>query len=148
MTPTDAEILEIAGLAPNRRVCASTCMTAKFDKKPCKCYPGMHKDEAIHLVRAALAKWGTPTPAGEHAAQICESRARSLSRDGDHAAANEARKCASAIRAKTAPPVREPLTDEYIKSLCAQPWVFDTVKQWVRIVEAAHGITGGQHGTE
>ena len=61
MTPTDAEILEIAGLAPNRRVCASTCMTAKFDKKPCKCYPGMSKDEAINLVRASLAKWGTPT---------------------------------------------------------------------------------------
>ena len=49
----------------------------------------------------------------------------------------------------TAPPpqvVREPLTDDRIRSMCAQPWVFDTAKQWVRITEAAHGIKGGQHG--
>lgn len=46
------------------------------------------------------------------------------------------------------PVERKPLTDEQIRSMCAQPWVFDTVKQWVRITEAAHGIKGGQHGNE
>jgi hypothetical protein len=60
--------------------------------------------------------------------------------------------CAAHKALPPAPPpqaVREPLTDEHIKSLCVQPWVFDTVKQWVRIIEAAHGITkGGQHGAE
>jgi hypothetical protein len=41
-----------------------------------------------------------------------------------------------------AQPKREPLTDDWIRSKCNQTWVFDTVKQWVREVEAAHGIKG------
>lgn len=40
---------------------------------------------------------------------------------------------------------RKPLPNSWIRSMCAQPWVFDTVKQWVRITEAAHGIKGGEH---
>ena len=39
---------------------------------------------------------------------------------------------------------KEPLTDEWIRSKCNQTWVFDTVKQWVREVEAAHGIGKGE----
>jgi hypothetical protein len=46
------------------------------------------------------------------------------------------------------PVEREPLTDEWIRSRCKEPWVFETAKQWVRMAEAAHGIKGGQHGTE
>ena len=38
---------------------------------------------------------------------------------------------------------RKPLTDEWIQSRCNQGWVFETVKQWVREVEAAHGIKEG-----
>jgi Lar family restriction alleviation protein len=34
----------------------------------------------------------------------------------------------------------EPLTDEQIRGMCKHGWVFETVKQWVRIVEACHGI--------
>lgn len=41
-----------------------------------------------------------------------------------------------------------PLTDEWIRSMCKEPWIFDNAKQWVHIVEAAHGIKGDQHGTE
>lgn len=41
------------------------------------------------------------------------------------------------------PVERKPLPDSWIRSMCAQPWVFDTVKQWVRITEDAHGIKGG-----
>ena len=37
-------------------------------------------------------------------------------------------------------PKRDPLTDEHIRSMCKQTWVFETVKQWIRIVEATHGI--------
>jgi hypothetical protein len=39
-----------------------------------------------------------------------------------------------------------PLTDEQIRAMCKEPWIFDTAKQWVRLIEAAHGIgiTGGQ----
>ena len=42
----------------------------------------------------------------------------------------------------------EPLTDEWIRSRCKESWIFDAAKQWVRMTEAAHGIKGGQHGTE
>lgn len=33
-----------------------------------------------------------------------------------------------------------PLTDGWIRSRCKESWIFDTVKQWVRMTEAAHGI--------
>lgn len=41
---------------------------------------------------------------------------------------------------------RMPLTDQWIRKRCNQTWVFDTVKAWVREVEAAHGITKGGAG--
>lgn len=39
-------------------------------------------------------------------------------------------------------PVREPLSDEWIRERTKQLWVFETVKQWVKEVELAHGIGG------
>ena len=39
-------------------------------------------------------------------------------------------------------PKQVPLTDAQIKASCKQTWVFETARQWVRMVEAAHGITG------
>ena len=39
-----------------------------------------------------------------------------------------------------APSTSQPLTDEWIRSLCKETWVFETVKQWVSLVEAAHKI--------
>lgn len=56
MALSDEQILELAGLAPNRRVCASTCMTRKIDKKPCQCFPGMRNHEALALARAIEAE--------------------------------------------------------------------------------------------
>ena len=38
-------------------------------------------------------------------------------------------------------PVQVPMTDEQIRSMCKQGWVFETVKQWVSVIEAHHGIT-------
>ena len=38
-------------------------------------------------------------------------------------------------------PERVPMTDEQIRSMCKQGWVFETVKQWVHVIEAHHGIT-------
>lgn len=35
---------------------------------------------------------------------------------------------------------RQPLTDEQIRSMCKETWVFETVKKWARLIEAAHGI--------
>lgn len=46
-----------------------------------------------------------------------------------------------ALAAARTQPVREPLTDSWILERCAQSWVFETAKQWVRMTEAAHGIT-------
>ena len=50
----------------------------------------------------------------------------------------------------TAPPKRQPLTDEQIKGLIEEGVFFGNCKEIVRAIEAAHGIgsTGGQHGTD
>jgi hypothetical protein len=39
-----------------------------------------------------------------------------------------------------------PLTDEWIRAKCKEPWIFETAKQWIRIAEASHGIKGADHG--
>ena len=44
--------------------------------------------------------------------------------------------------------VAVPLTDEQIRAMCKESWVFDTIKQWARITEQHHGIKGSQHDTE
>lgn len=41
---------------------------------------------------------------------------------------------------QAAQPVREPLPDAWIRERTKQPWIFETVKQWVREIELAHGI--------
>lgn len=46
------------------------------------------------------------------------------------------------------PVVREPLTDEQIKGLIEDCVFFGNCKEIVRAIEAAHGIKGGQHGTD
>lgn len=101
-------------------------------------------DEFTQIARAVLAKWGQPAHSGEPVAWLSPWRADQVTTDydayGEHG-----------IPLYTAPkPVeREPLTDEWIRSRCKEPWVFETAKQWVRMAEAAHGINkGGQHGTE
>jgi hypothetical protein len=43
------------------------------------------------------------------------------------------------LRSPQPAPVR-PMTEEQIRAMCSHDWVFDTVKQWVRITEAHHGI--------
>jgi hypothetical protein len=45
-----------------------------------------------------------------------------------------------ALAAARTQPERVPLTDSWILERCAQSWVFETAKQWVRMTEAAHGI--------
>ena len=49
----------------------------------------------------------------------------------------------------TAPPKRQPLTDEQIKGLIEEGVFFGNCKEIVRAIEAAHGIKkGGQHDVE
>ena len=140
-SPSDAELLEVAGLAPNRKVCASTCMTSRFDKKPCECYPGMRKDEAIKFARAVLARWGAQ-PAVEPVgvitgklSDLCQFRSTTM-RKGD------------AVYAAPQPaPVREPLTDGQIDAALSsvRPDWWDTPSaatyDFARAIERAHGIT-------
>lgn len=38
-------------------------------------------------------------------------------------------------------PAAVPMTDEQIRSMCKQGWVFETVRQWVHVIEAHHGIS-------
>lgn len=62
----EARILEVVGLAPDRKVCASTCMTAKFDKKPCQCYPtSASRSEVVAIARAVESAHGI-TKGGQH----------------------------------------------------------------------------------
>ena len=46
----------------------------------------------------------------------------------------------------SAQPVAQPLplTDAWIRERTTQPWIFETVKQWVKEIEAAHGIGGAR----
>lgn len=56
---TEARILEVVGLAPDRKVCASICMRAKFDKKPCQCYPtSASRSEVVAIARAVESAHG------------------------------------------------------------------------------------------
>ena len=113
------------------------------------------------IARAVLAKWGTPAVAGKPVAWLSPWRADQVTTDydayGEHG-----------IPLYTAPkPVeREPLTDEAVDLLCkvGPVYVLDgkvtrTPTQYrdelkaaqrygLRKGEHAHGIKGGQHGTE
>lgn len=92
------------------------------------------------IARAALAKWGTPAPVG------VEPVAWAFKYDDGTWHAPSTTEHSSGMRplfAAPQPVVREPLTDEWIRSRCKEPWVFETAKQWVRMAEAAHGINKG-----
>ena len=102
------------------------------------------------IARAALAKWGTPPAvAGEPVAWLSPWRADQVTTDydayGEHG-----------IPLYTTPQPAQPqagavpLTDEQIDALDLPPSGTATVRDLVRIIEAAHGIgiKGGQHGTE
>ena len=112
----------------------------------------------ISFARAVLAKWRTPQPTKAQAVNQADrpfivrlaedfgedcvtagyvtTKAASYGRLMDEALSAQAQ--AGAV----------PLTDEHIRAMCKESWVFETVKQWVRITEQHHGITGGKHGTE
>lgn len=102
-------------------------------------------DEFTQIARAVLAKWGTPAPVGVEPIGVVGYTVHGtqyvnwLSKAPAHG---------TPIYTTPQPAVREPLTDEQIRAMCKESWVFETVKQWVRITEQHHGIKGGQHGTE
>ena len=115
----------------------------------------------LDVFQAVLAKWGQPAHSGEPVAWLSPWRADQVTTDydayGEHG-----------IPLYTAPkPVaREPLSDEEVDSLCKVGFVYvldgkvtrtpaqyrDELKAaqryGLRKGEHAHGIKGGQHGTE
>ena len=97
-------------------------------------------------VRAVLAKWGSPAGAKPSDAQVWAAREAWNQQTNEHEAMRAALIAAALTQPTRAQSV--PLTDEWIRSRCKESWIFDTVKQWVRMTEVAHGITykeGGQH---
>ena len=95
----------------------------------------------ISFCRAVLAKWGTPPAVAERLEVTeaeCEAAVLELEIEDLHTTPQPTRARAVAV----------PLTDEQIRAMCKESWVFETVKQWVRITEQHHGIKGGQHGAD
>ena len=79
---------------------------------------------------------------------LCEHCAKTTKRAALPTKEEWCAKEAAIFKQKNPQPAAQALTDEWIRSRCIESWIFDTAVQWVRMTEAAHGIKGGQHGTE
>ena len=131
--------------------------------------------DPVDFARAVLAKWGTPAPVGvESACQRCRGSGEDpegyydQSRGPDGATHDgPCRICAGSggapvVLAKwgtpqptqTVPPAgREPLTDAQIAEMMRDTWGCASIAprhalEFARVVERAHGIKGGQHGSK
>lgn len=119
--------------------------------------------DAIEFGRAVLARWGTPAPVGvEPFAWTDDGSTRSGATATSHrVVTNETKKSMPAAAAVsftvplyTAEVLAVPLTDEQIHAIYdevarREPYAGAvTRRSIVRAIEAAHGIKGGQHGTE
>lgn len=129
LVPTDAEIVELMRDGYNCR----------------------YNDEADHIdfARAVLARWGQPARSGEPVAWLDPWTSTKVTTDYDAYGKH-------GIPLYTAPQdvKRELLTDEQIHAIYdkvarREPYAGAvTRRNIVRAIEVAHGITGGQHGTE
>ena len=142
--PTDAEILDAADDFRSQYKHGGTTID-EFDAL------------ALDFARAVLAKWGTPAPVGvEPFAWTDDGSTRSGATATSHrVVTNETKKSMPAAAAVsftvplyTAEVLAVPLTDEQIDALDLPPSGTATVRDLVRIIEAAHGIKGGQHGAD
>lgn len=113
--------------------------------------------DKLAFARAVLAKWGTPAGAGEVVAWVDERAISWLENSRAHSATitttlGKAKSSERPMPLHGAPQPTQaqagavPLTDEWIRSRCKEPWIFETAKQWIRIAESAHGIKGADHG--
>ena len=100
------------------------------------------------FARAVLAKWGQPAQAAEPVAWLDPWTGTKVTTDYDAYGKH-------GIPLYTAPkPVeREPLTPEQIAEMMRDTWGCASIAPrhalaFARAVERAHGIKGGQHGTE
>ena len=103
------------------------------------------KDDTYSLASAVLAKWGMPAQAAEPVAWLDPWTGTKVTTDYDAYGKH-------GIPLYTAPqPVaREPLTPERLREIERMCVYANTAKliDFARAIERAHGIKGGQHGTE
>ena len=97
----------------------------------------------LDFTRAVLAKWGQPAVKGDPVAWLSPWRKDQVTTDYDAYG-----KHGLPLYTAPQPVAREPLTDERIKDLQDDGVFLGTCRQIVRAIEAAHGIKGGQHGTD
>ena len=120
-----------------------------------------HEHSRAALVRAALAKWGQPAQAAEPVAYLtrnAEGDPAMLFFDKDEASTYcEDGVDPAPLYLAPLPVAREPLTPDKVKELVLDAG-YDTIEtpdperaafiNGLRHGEQAHGIKGGQHGTE
>ena len=109
----------------------------------------------LDFARAVLAKWGTPATGGEpagtvgytvHGTQYVNWRTKPP--------AHGTPLYTTPQPTQTVPPAgREPLTDAQIAEMMRDTWGCASIAprhalEFARVVERAHGLKGGQHGTE
>ena len=116
----------------------------------------------LDVFQAVLTRWGTPTPVGvEAVARLKIGKTKggvSLTHIAEPAAFQLQEGMYALYTApqptQTVPPAgREPLTDAQIAEMMRDTWGCASIAprhalEFARVVERAHGIKGGQHGTE
>ena len=104
---------------------------------------------AVSFARAVLARWGQPAHSGEPVAWLDPWTGTKVTTDYDAYG-----KHGIPLYTAPQPVVREPLTDEQIHAIYDEVARREsyagavTRRSIVRAIEAAHGIKGGQHGTD
>ena len=119
----------------------------------------------VEVARAVLAKWGTPPgwlPFPLHLqnpdGRTLRTSAYLLERHGYKECSVSLRNMADVLLATTPQPTRAqagaaPLTDEQLAEMMRETWGCASIAPrhaigFARAIERAHGIKGGQHGTE
>ena len=132
-TPTDAELEALL-----------------LDKLPAsKHYIRPVIEKMVAAMQAAIDKWGQPAQAAEPVAWLDPWTGTKVTTDYDAYG-----KHGIPLYTAPQPVVREPLTDEQIHAIYDEVARREsyagavTRRSIVRAIEAAHGIKGGQHGTD
>jgi len=105
--------------------------------------------DAIEFGRAVLTRWGQPAHSGEPVAWLDPWTGTKVTTDYDAYGKHGI----PLVHQQPQPVAREPLTPEQIAEMMRDTWGCASIAPrhalaFARAVERAHGIKGGQHGTE
>ena len=131
-TPTDAELEALL-----------------LDKLPAsKHYIRPVIEKMVAAMQAAIDKCGQPAQVSEPVAWLDPWTGTKVTTDYDAYG-----KHGTPLYTTPQPVAREPLTDEQIAEMMRDTWGCASIAprhalEFARVVERAHGIKGGQHGTE